>query len=145
MQQTAQARSLSARGRSSPHAAAPTRRRTFEEIDWDTAIAEVAKKFRAIEKRHGGETIFYYGGGQGNHLGGVYTDSTHKTLGSRFRTNALAQEKTGEMWVTSKMFGTGTHPDIERAEVAMFIGKNPWMSRGRASCSRRSRKTPLAR
>jgi anaerobic selenocysteine-containing dehydrogenase len=112
----------------------PLRRRpdgSFEEIDYDTAIREIAAKFTEIKAKHGGEAILYYGGGgQGNHLGGVYADSTLKTLGSRFRSNALAQEKTGEFWVGGKMLGTGTHPDIEHAEVSVFLGKNPWMSHG---------------
>lgn len=51
----------------------PMRRRpdgSYEAIDWDTAIREVAEKFLAIKRRHGGESILYYGGGaQGNHLG----------------------------------------------------------------------------
>jgi anaerobic selenocysteine-containing dehydrogenase len=41
----------------------PIRRRndgSFEEIDWDTAIAEVAGPFSGVRKEHGGETIFYY-------------------------------------------------------------------------------------
>jgi anaerobic selenocysteine-containing dehydrogenase len=113
---------------------APMRRRrdgTFEEIDWDTAIAEIASKFADIKAEYGGETILYYGGGgQGNHLGGLYGDSTLRTLGSRYRSNALAQEKTGEFWVGGKMLGAGTHPDIEHAEVSVFVGKNPWMSHG---------------
>jgi anaerobic selenocysteine-containing dehydrogenase len=50
----------------------PLRRRpdgTYEEIDWDTAIREVARRFAAVRDTHGGESIFYYGGGgQGNHL-----------------------------------------------------------------------------
>jgi anaerobic selenocysteine-containing dehydrogenase len=112
----------------------PLRRRpdgSFEEISYDTAIAEIAEQFESIKAKYGGESILYYGGGgQGNHLGGVYADGTLKTLGSRFRTNALAQEKTGEFWVGGKMLGTGTHPDIEHAEVSVFLGKNPWMSHG---------------
>jgi formate dehydrogenase len=113
---------------------APMRRRSdgsFEEIDWDTAIREIAAKFTEIKAQHGGETILYYGGGgQGNHLGGLYGDSTLRTLGSRYRSNALAQEKTGEFWVGGKMLGAGTHPDVEHAEVSVFVGKNPWMSHG---------------
>lgn len=112
----------------------PLRRRpdgTFEAIDWDTAIAEVADRFLAIKSQYGGETILYYGGGgQGNHLGGSYSDSTLKALGSKFRSNALAQEKTGEFWVNGKMFGAGVHGDFEHCEVAVFIGKNPWQSHG---------------
>ena len=55
----------------------PLRRRadgSFEQIDWDTAIARSPRGSRAIRDAHGGETIFYYGGGgQGNHLGGAYS------------------------------------------------------------------------
>ena len=44
----------------------PLRRRpdgTFEAIDWDTAIREVAERLARVRDLHGGETIFYYGGG----------------------------------------------------------------------------------
>ena len=112
----------------------PLRRRadgTFEEIDWDTAIAEVAAGFAEVRDTHGGESIFYYGGGgQGNHLGGAYSAGTRARLGSRFRSNALAQEKTGEFWVNGKMLGTHVRGDFEDAEVALFVGKNPWQCHG---------------
>ncbi|MFO1340023.1 MAG: molybdopterin-dependent oxidoreductase [Burkholderiaceae bacterium] len=67
---------------------------------------------------------------QGNHLGATYADSTIKALGIRYRSNALAQEKTGEGWVQGKMIGSGAHCDFEHAEVAVFLGKNPWHSHG---------------
>ncbi|HVJ90779.1 MAG TPA: molybdopterin-dependent oxidoreductase, partial [Labilithrix sp.] len=112
----------------------PMRRRldgSYEEISWDVAIREIADRLQSIKKRYGGESILYYGGGgQGNHLGGVYGDSTLKALGVKYRSNALAQEKTGEFWVQGKMFGTGVHGDFEHCEVAIFIGKNPWQSHG---------------
>lgn len=112
----------------------PMRRRpdgSYEAIDWDTAIQEIADRFRAVRTRHGSESILYYGGGaQGNHLGGAYGDATLKALGVTWRSNALAQEKTGEFWVQGKMFGTGAHGDFEHCEVAVFIGKNPWQSHG---------------
>ncbi|WP_296447576.1 molybdopterin-dependent oxidoreductase [Rhodoferax sp. UBA5149] len=112
----------------------PMRRRAdgrYEAIDWDTAIREIAEKFAAIKFKHGGESILYYGGGsQGNHLGGTYADSTTKALGIQYRSNALAQEKTGEAWVQGKMMGSGVHCDFEHAEVAVFLGKNPWQSHG---------------
>jgi anaerobic selenocysteine-containing dehydrogenase len=112
----------------------PLRRRpdgTYERIDWPTALREIAEKLAAIRSQHGGESIFYYGGGsQGNHLGATYADSTLKALGVRFRSNALAQEKTGEAWVQGKMMGSGIHGDFEHCEVAVFVGKNPWQSHG---------------
>jgi anaerobic selenocysteine-containing dehydrogenase len=110
----------------------PLRRKadgTFEDIDWDTAIREVAQRLGAVRDQHGGETIFYYGGGgQGNHLPGAYSTATRRALGSRYRSNALAQEKTGEFWVNGRMMGSAVRGDFEHCELALFIGKNPWQS-----------------
>jgi anaerobic selenocysteine-containing dehydrogenase len=112
----------------------PLRRRpdgTFEEIDWDTAIAEVASRLAEVRDTHGGASIFYFGGGgQGNHLGGAHSGATMRALGGRYRSNALAQEKTGEFWVNARLLGTMVRGDMEHAEVALFIGKNPWQSHG---------------
>src|SRR5262245_17249340 len=110
----------------------PLRRRadgTFEPIDWDTAIREVAARLSRVRDTYGGETIFYYGGGgQGNHLPGSYATATRRALGSRYRSSALAQEKTGEFWVSDRMLGTSTRADFEHCDVALFLGKNPWHS-----------------
>ncbi len=112
----------------------PMRRRadgSYEAIDWDTAISEVAAKLGAVRDTWGGDKIFYYGGGgQGNHLPGAYGRTTLATLGVRYRSNALAQEKTGEFWVAHRMFGGYNHGDFEHAQVAIFLGKNPWQSHG---------------
>ncbi len=112
----------------------PKRRRadgTYEDISWDTAVREIAEKLAAVKAKHGGASILYYGGGsQGNHLGGTYADSTIKALGIVYRSNALAQEKTGEAWVQGKMMGAGVHGDFEHAEVSVFLGKNPFQSHG---------------
>lgn len=112
----------------------PLRRRadgTFEEIDWDTAITEIAGILADVRDTHGGDKIFYYGGGgQGNHLGGAYSGALLKALGARYRSSALAQEKMGEGWVDAHLFGGHTAPGFEQAEVAVFVGKNPWQSHG---------------
>lgn len=101
----------------------------YEEIDWDTAIDEIATGFRRLADTHGGDKIFYYGGGgQGNHLGGAYSGAFLKLLGSRYRSNALAQEKTGEAWIDAQLYGGHTRGEFEHAEVSVFVGKNPWMS-----------------
>src|SRR6266581_8134867 len=95
----------------------PLRKRadgSFEEIDWDTAITEVAARLAAVRDTHGGETILYYGGGgQGNHLGGFYSTATLRAFGAKYRSSAIAQEKTGEIWVNGLMFGTPVRGDFE--------------------------------
>ncbi|MEM9132394.1 MAG: molybdopterin-dependent oxidoreductase [Actinomycetota bacterium] len=108
----------------------PLRRRPdggYEEIDWDTAIREVVAGLRAVG---GDATLYYGGGGQGNHLVGAYGSATRRAFGITRRSNALAQEKTGEAWVDGRMFGTHTSPDFHHAEVGIFLGKNPWHSHG---------------
>ena len=102
---------------------------SYEEIDWDTAITEIAAKLEAIRTEHGGEKIFFYaGGGQGNHFPGAYGQSLRAALGTRYYSNALAQEKTGEMWVDGRLYGGHTKGDFEHSEVVLFLGKNPWQS-----------------
>ena len=112
----------------------PMRRRddgTHEPIDWDTAIREVAAGLARVRDEHGGDKIFSYGGGgQGNHLGGAYARSLLAHLGVKYKSNALAQEKTGEAFVEARLYYAHTRGDVEHTEVAVFLGKNPWMSHG---------------
>ncbi len=104
---------------------------SYVAVDWDTAIAEVAAGLRRVVGEHGPDKIMYYGGGgQGNHLCGAYGAATRKAIGITRRSNALAQEKTGEAWVEGRLFGTHTHGEFHEAEVAVFLGKNPWHSHG---------------
>ncbi len=115
----------------------PLRRRpdgTFEPISWDTAIAEIAAELVRLRDRHGGKALAYYGGGgQGNHLGGIYGSALRSAMGTRYYYSALAQEKTGDFWVNGKLFGRQTchiTEDIEHADLVLFIGTNPWQAHG---------------
>lgn len=112
----------------------PLRRKpdgSFEAIDWDTAIREIADKLKAIRDTHGGDKILYYGGGgQGNHMGGMYSPSLRASLGVKYASNAIAQEKTGLAWMSARMLGGGYHGDFHHCDVAIIIGKNPWQSNG---------------
>ncbi len=104
---------------------------SYEPIDWDTALDEIAQRLRAIRAEHGGERIaFYGGGGQGNHLQGAHGRALMNAVGATLYSNALAQEKTGEAWVDELLYGSHTSGDFARSEVAVFVGKNPWQSHG---------------
>ena len=73
---------------------------SYIEVDWDTAISEIVSEMNALGEAHGRDKIMYYGGGaQGNHLGGAYGAAMRNAFGIKYRSNALAQEKTGEAWV----------------------------------------------
>ncbi len=103
----------------------------FDPISWDQAFSEIGAKLKTIGAEHGPDKVMYYGGGgQGNHLGGSYAGSTMRALGIRYRSNALAQEKTGLGWITERMFGGMWHGDFDECDIALIIGKNPWQSNG---------------
>jgi anaerobic selenocysteine-containing dehydrogenase len=115
----------------------PLRRRAdggFDEIDWDTAISEIAAKLRELVERHGGKSLALYGGGgQGNHAGGAHIASILRGLGSRHIFNALSQEKTGDFWVNGHMFGSQTchtAEDVHHCDLLFVIGANPWIAHG---------------
>ncbi len=115
----------------------PLRRRAdggFDEIDWDTAIAEIAARVRDLVERHGGKSLALYGGGgQGNHAGGAYATGFLRALGSRHVFNALSQEKTGDFWVNGHMFGSQTchtAEDVHHCDLLFVIGANPWIAHG---------------
>ncbi|MFN7988918.1 MAG: molybdopterin-dependent oxidoreductase [Thermoanaerobaculia bacterium] len=115
----------------------PLRRRpdgSFEEVSWDVAIAEIAGRIRRIRKEHGGRALAYYGGGgQGNHLGGVYGRGLVHAMGTRYHYSALAQEKTGDFWVNGRLFGRQTchvAESVEDAGLVLLIGTNPWQAHG---------------
>lgn len=112
----------------------PMRRRadgSYEAIDWDTALDEIAARMRDIQDEFGGDAFgFYGGGGQGNHLGGAHGRALMNALDARVYANALAQEKTGENWVDTQIYGNHTVGDFDNSEVVVFVGKNPWQSHG---------------
>lgn len=105
---------------------------TFEPIDWDTALGEIATRLGAIVAANGGTCLgFHGGGGQANHLGGPYGQALLAAMGSDRYFNATAQENTGEYWVNGRLFGSQqchTTEDVANAEVVVLVGTNPWSS-----------------
>ncbi|MBI5906993.1 MAG: molybdopterin-dependent oxidoreductase [Burkholderiales bacterium] len=115
----------------------PLRRRadgSYEAIDWDTAIREIAGRLRTILDQHGGKTLALFGGGgQGNHAGGAYANPFLRALGSRTVFSAIAQEKTGDFWVNGHMFGSQicqSAEDIHHCDLLLVIGANPRIAHG---------------
>lgn len=114
----------------------PMRRRpdgAFEEIDWDTAIREIAARLGAIRDRHSPRAIALVGvGGQANHMDGPYALGFLRGLGSRRWFNAFAQEKTQHNLLDQWMFDASPtlflHADTEHAKFLLVLGTNPKIS-----------------
>ena len=107
---------------------------SFVRVSWEQALSEIARRLLSIRSLHGGDAFaFVGGGGQGNHLGGVYSRQLLAAMCSRYTYNALAQEKTGDFWVNGRLFGRQTchtTEDVEHADYVIFIGCNPYQSHG---------------
>ena len=104
---------------------------SYQAISWDQAVQEIADKLKAVKEIHGGDKIFFYGGGgQGNQLGATYSVGLLAALGVKYKSNPASQEKSGYSFVFSQMVGAPVHAEIDEAEVVMFAGKNPYMSHG---------------
>ncbi len=107
---------------------------TFEEISWEQAIAEIAQKLVFIRDTYGGKSIAYAGGGgQGNHMGGVFAAMLRAACDTPYIYASLAQEKTGNFWVNGFLFGrqnTNYCEPVGEAEYVMILGANPLQSHG---------------
>lgn len=107
---------------------------TFARVSWDEALTEISQKLNNVRRQHSGNAFaFVGGGGQGNHWGGIYSRQLLAAMDSRFIYTALAQEKTGDIWVNGRLFGNQlchTTEDVEHADYILFIGTNPYQAHG---------------
>ncbi|MEM7540000.1 MAG: molybdopterin-dependent oxidoreductase, partial [Pseudomonadota bacterium] len=105
---------------------------TFEAIDWNTALDEIAAKMLVIRDRYGPRSFGHYGGGgQGNHSGGGYGIMMMRGFGSTEFYSSVAQEKSGRYWVNGRMFGSqnANHsPLIEDTELLVVWGSHMWQA-----------------
>ena len=117
---------------------APLRRRpdgTFEEIDWDTAIREVAGA-----ARRGSATSTAATRSSTTAAAARGTTSAARSPARRgppsacatCRTRSRRRRPASSGWTGSCSAGRAAtrRRDFEHAEVAMFVGKNPWHSHG---------------
>ncbi|MFC4950537.1 molybdopterin-dependent oxidoreductase [Pseudonocardia sp. GCM10023141] len=110
----------------------------YEEIDWDTALREIAARLVAVRAEDAaqgrpGSMLYAGGGGQGNHSGGGYGKALLTWMRSTRYVNALSQEKTGDFWVNGAMFGSQTchtAEGVEECDLLVVLGCNPWLAHG---------------
>ena len=114
----------------------PMRRRpdgSFDAIDWDTAIREIAGKLDRIRRHHSPRAVALVGvGGQANHMDAPYALGFLRGIGSKRWFNAFAQEKTQHNLLDQWMFDASPtlflHADTEHARFLLVLGTNPKIS-----------------
>lgn len=106
----------------------------FEPVSWGEALSDIADRLNHVRETHGGNAFALCGGGgQGNHLGALYSRQLLSAMDSKFVYSSLAQEKTGDFWVNGRLFGNQSchvAEGVEHADYVVFIGANPFQSHG---------------
>lgn len=117
----------------------PLRRRpdgSFEDVTWDQAMADIAKRLSEIHRRHGSGAVGWYMGNPGafsySHLLAVLLFSGGLGLGTHLFT-ASSQDSHPRIMASQLLYGVPSAvpiPDLSRTDLLVVMGANPIVSHG---------------
>ena len=107
----------------------------WEEIGWDEALDEAARRLAAIQKEHGRNAVAVYQGNPTVHNHGsiLFGQLFLRSLGSRSRFSATSVDQLPQMLASLLMFGHQLLlpvPDVDRTDFLLILGANPVASNG---------------
>ena len=118
---------------------APLRRQSdgsFQEVSWDEAMDDIAKRLSAIHRRHGSGAVGWYFGNPGafsySHLMAVLFFVNGLGLGTHLYT-ASSQDTHSRLMASQLLYGipsTVPIPDLSRTDLLVVMGANPLVSHG---------------
>lgn len=108
----------------------------FEPVEWDTAMADIAERVRAIHRMHGSGAIGWYFGNPGafsySHV--LWLLLLSMGFGSRLHLFTAGSQDINSRFVASQLLygnsATMPVPDIPRTDLLVVIGANPVVSHG---------------
>ncbi|MEU9804950.1 molybdopterin-dependent oxidoreductase [Mycobacterium sp. NPDC050853] len=110
----------------------------FEPVDWETAMADIAARVRAIHRAHGSGGLAWYFGNPGafsySHV--MWLQLVTNGIGRRFHLfTAGSQDINNQLVASQLLYGSPVVfpiPDIPRTDLLVVIGANPVVSHGSA-------------
>jgi anaerobic selenocysteine-containing dehydrogenase len=115
----------------------PVRRtaRGWEEIGWEEAFDEAARRLRAVRKEHGRDAVALYLGNPNVHNYGslLYGPQLIKALSPGRRYSATSVDQLPHQFASYHMFGHQLLlpvPDLDRTAFFLILGANPAVSNG---------------
>ncbi|HEX8745314.1 MAG TPA: molybdopterin-dependent oxidoreductase [Thermoleophilaceae bacterium] len=116
----------------------PMRRRpdgSFERLAWDDAMADIGARLRAIRDEHGGDAIGMYQGNPAAWSFGhtVWGKGLIDALGSPHFYSSGSQDVNSRLAASALMYGspiTVPIPDVQRTDLLVMFGANPFVSNG---------------
>lgn len=103
---------------------------SWREADWDTAMAELATRLRAVTEAHGPNAVSAYIGNPSafNALGSQHIGQLLRALGVRRTFSSGTQDCANKFVASEAVFGSSNvHPipDLDRTDLCLIIGENP--------------------
>src|SRR3954447_25473982 len=130
----------------------PQRRRadgTFERISWDTALAEIGERLRAVVAQHGRDAVGWYMGNPGafSYSHPIWAKGFLDALGSPHFYTASSQDVSNRFAASSLLYGSPyllPIPDLARTDFLFMVGANPLVSHGSVMSAPRVRDQLMA-
>src|SRR5690348_2675399 len=107
----------------------------FEEVSWDAAFAEIARRLPPLIQEHGRDAVAVYLGNPNVHnlSGLLYNTPFLHAVGSRNIYSASTLDQMPKQVAAGFMFGTLLSipiPDVDRTDYLLILGANPLVSNG---------------
>lgn len=107
----------------------------FEEVDWDTALDDIAARLRRLRHDHGPDAIAMYMGNPAafslSHL--FWAKGLIDAIGSKHFYSAISQDNGSRSVASQFLFGSPMMfaiPDLPRTDFLLVFGANPMVSHG---------------
>jgi anaerobic selenocysteine-containing dehydrogenase len=107
----------------------------FERVSWETALGEIGERLRAVRDEHGGDSIGLYMGNPAawsfGHTG--WGKGFVDALDSPHYYSAGSQDVNNRFAASALMYGSPLLvpiPDVERTDLLVMFGANPFVSNG---------------
>ena len=118
-----------------PRAPLIRRGERFEEVSWDAAFAEIARRLPPLIQEHGRDAVAVYLGNPNVHnlSGLLYNTPFLHAVGSRNIYSASTLDQMPKQVAAGFMFGTLLSipiPDVDRTDYLLILGANPLVSNG---------------
>lgn len=119
---------------------APLRRRSdgeFEEVDWNTALSDIAKRLTHVVDEYGGGAVGHYLGNPAafGYAMSLWQGLFLKRLGSTHQYSAGSQDINSRFVASKLLYGAASQipfPDLPRTDFLLMLGANPLVSHGSA-------------
>ncbi|MBV7477635.1 molybdopterin-dependent oxidoreductase [Pseudomonas sp. PDM31] len=107
-------------------------RGSFQEVAWNSAIADIGEKLRQLREQFGANSIAFYAGNptamDGRSV--LYFGKFQDIIGTQMRFSASTQDLANKLLATGAVYGSRTllAPDLYNTDYLLCIGSNPKVS-----------------